>query len=174
MPPVARRSFFASALLSVAGLSAAALAVTAAGCGPPQADYDSLNLAEVSGRVTLDGEPLPGAIVRFHNAQNRRRFAYGQTDGEGRYSMRFNSEQTGVRPGEKAVVITTADAVPEMIGGGGEQRIPARYNRDTELLRTVDPGVTQTFDFDLTSEGEIVQPDPAKMTGENAPGEADL
>ena len=159
----ARRLTFAPAMF-------AALAL-AAGCGgPPAADYGGIGLAQVSGTVTLDGAPLGGAVVRFHDPGARGKYAYGQTDAGGFYTMHFNSEAAGVLPGPKEVVISTAATGPEVRGGGGPERVPARYNRDTELTAVVEQDGSHTFDFALTSGGELAEPAEAPAGGEDDAG----
>ena len=165
--PAPPRRTAAAALLAAAAVLAA---LFAAGCGGrPTADYSILRLAEAGGRVTLDGQPLEGAVVRFHPADGSPRYAYGQTDADGRYTLNFDSRQPGVRPGKKVVRISTAATGPEVVGGGGPERVPVRYNRDTELTATVDPHGSHTFDFALTSDGEIAEPEPSgEVDGEAA------
>ena len=142
------------------------LALAVAGCeGPPRADYGSVGLADVSGTVTMDGKPLEGAVVRFRHADNPMRYAYGQTDADGHYSLQFNSEAPGALPGPKAVLISTAATGPEVRSGGGPERVPVRYNRDTELTAVVEKDGSHTFDFDLTSDGEIAEPEPSDEEG---------
>ena len=138
----------------LAGLATLALS----GCGPSglQADYGKLELADVTGQVTLDGEPLSDAAIIFAD-EGGNTGSYGRTDGQGHYHMRYDSEQTGVKPGDKTVRISTSQTLGEEETVGLE-RIPARYNKESELNRTVEPGSAQTFDFALESSGEIVQP----------------
>ena len=69
-------------------------------------DYSKLGLLEVSGTVTLDGEPVAGAGVFFYEPDER--YCYGITDTSGRYTMMLNSEKSGVTPGEKRVEIYTS------------------------------------------------------------------
>ena len=158
----ARPPFAAFALL---------VGAAAVGCdNRPNANYADAGLAAVSGTVTLDGQPLEGAVVRFYDGVGRGRYAYGQTDASGNYSLQFNSEAAGALPGEKTVVISTAATGPEVVGGGGPERIPVRYNRDSELTATLDPDGSHTFDFALTSDGDVAEPVPAEGGGENAPG----
>jgi hypothetical protein len=64
-----------------------ATAIFAAGCGGLRVEY-------VEGRVTLDGKPVPRAIVQFA-PKGEGRFAGGQTDSNGRYSL----NAMGGRPG---------------------------------------------------------------------------
>src|SRR5262249_34965527 len=68
-------------------LALLALALPAVGCG------GGPKVAPVSGRVTLDGQPLAGASVNFQplsdgNNLNPGPGSYGKTDADGRYSLR--------------------------------------------------------------------------------------
>lgn len=140
---------------AVAGLWLLALL---AGCeSGPRMSYDSVGLVDVSGTVTLDGKPLPGAVVIFEADTGR--FSYGETDSSGRYTLHFDSETDGAAPGPKTVRISTSRKIGEE-GEGGEgesaakppaERVPEKYNRKSELTRTIEPGHAQTFDFDLTT-----------------------
>ena len=140
--------------LSWFGLVAAAL-LAATGCGGPAADYSSLGLVNVSGTVTLDGRPLEGATVVFEAADGQ--FSSGVTDAGGRYTLRIDSDHTGVTPGEKIVRVTSRplseegseegeEAGAEAAGGPPPERIPARYNRESELRLTV-PADSYTIDL---------------------------
>lgn len=128
-------------------------------------DYTNLNLATVSGTVTLDEEPLFGALVTFEAPDQT--YSYGITDATGSYSLMFNSEQEGVTPGEKIIRITIGTAADETddadeTGNGNETAdgdeqlpevnfsIPARYNSESELTQVVKTG-SQTIDFNLVS-----------------------
>jgi hypothetical protein len=95
----------------------------------------------VSGRVTLDGKPLRGAMVGFYPETGRGSF--GTTDAAGRYELMYTTKKVGVPPGQCVVRITTGDAnTPE--------KLPARYHEDSELTAEVKPG-DNVFDFDLKS-----------------------
>lgn len=148
---------------------AVSLASLGAGCSNNLAtDYSDLGLAEVSGTVTLDGEPVPGAHIAFEDDQKR--YSYGVTDSSGRYSLMFNSEKSGVMPGPKTVKISTRAATAEEgeslyagaesdMGAGEEElpspsaveKIPACYYRDSKIRVVVDEG-SQTIDFELKSD----------------------
>jgi hypothetical protein len=112
-----------------------------AGCGPGD------GLARVNGTVTLNGEPLGGAIVQFQPVEEGGTPSAGKTDAKGRYELMHTFDQRGAVPGEHVVSIRTAAAYYDE-EGGGEERIPAEYNDRTELKRTVEPG-SNTFDFEL-------------------------
>jgi hypothetical protein len=121
-------------------------------------DYGSLDLAEVTGVVTLDGQPLAEAMVVFESADGT--FATGTTDAAGSYEMMYNSEQAGVTKGAKTVRITmrpvaSEEALPtgDQPGAGSAstgELIPACYNRNSELRVVIDSD-SHTFNFHLTS-----------------------
>ncbi|MDR1383763.1 MAG: carboxypeptidase-like regulatory domain-containing protein [Planctomycetaceae bacterium] len=127
-------------------------------------DYSNVDLIHGSGRITLDGQPLPYAQVFFEDVE-KATLAFGLTDENGRYSLMFNSVKEGVEAGNKRVQIWTArggiefrDKIPNENLGRGKERVPDRYNRKTELFRTVVSSKeqrTQTFDFELESKGRI-------------------
>lgn len=142
-----------------------------AGCNTsPQANYEHLGLVQVSGNVTLDGQPLSGAMVKFEAPDGQ--YSYGMTDSDGHYTLRFDSEKQGVTPGDKIVRISTSaspgegeeflEAPPGEGAGEGEdgsavatpkkeERVPEQYNKNSDLKRTVKPGENQTFNFELKS-----------------------
>lgn len=141
-----------------AALSVALLWLTA-GCNfGPRADYHKLDLVDISGTVTLDGRPLPGALVTFEEPDQT--FSYGRTDASGRYRLMLNSEKSGIVPGEKLVRISTTatagedegdeeDPDAKTTGGAANpELVPARYNRQSQLRVTV-TGNDSHCDFDL-------------------------
>lgn len=126
------------------------------GCDSGPSTYEQLGIAEVTGRVTLDGAPLAAARVIF-TEPGAGFSSVGETDANGEYRAMLNSTQSGVAPGTKVVRITTGFALDEG-GPRGLEAIPKRYNSASELRATIEPGGTHRFDFDLTSDGEIEQP----------------
>src|SRR5262245_4568186 len=89
------------------------LGIALGGCDEAP-DYDSLELVEVSGKVTLDGQPLAGAAVRFEGPPGR--FSSGTTDTQGMFRLMYDSNQAGCMPGEKTVRITKLE-----VAEGGEE-----------------------------------------------------
>ena len=126
--------------------------VVAAGCsGRRVTDYADLDLAAVTGTVTLDGKPLAGASIFLEDANGR--LSFGTTDASGAYRMMYNSEKPGVTKGKKTVRITTRGGAFEERGGetsDAEERVPARYNTRSALTVVVESD-THTFDFKLTA-----------------------
>jgi hypothetical protein len=116
----------------------------AGGCG------GSGDWARVTGKVTLNGQPLEGAIVEFRPLARGGSPSTGVTDAKGRYELMHTFEEAGAAPGEYVVSISTR--VTEFDDQGKEiereERVPAEYNRRSELKRVVKPG-RNTFDFDL-------------------------
>jgi hypothetical protein len=142
-------------------VATAALTLCSSGCGGPAADYSGLKLVNATGTVKLDGQPLPDAVITFDAPDGQ--FSYGMTNSSGSYSLQIDSEQKGVTPGEKVVRISTTRKIlglntsdgesdpasaPKAAGGG--EKVPAKYNKASELKVTVTPDKTQ-YDFDLSS-----------------------
>ena len=131
------------------------------GCDGPKGDYSLVELGKAQGTVTLDGQPLEGAVVRFID-QGDETFSYGLTDRSGRYSLRFDSEMEGVKLGRKTVRISVSESVLGANVAAGEEGgdpdakpkqkdlIPSRYNEASELVCDVVQGTNQ-FDFALVS-----------------------
>jgi hypothetical protein len=111
-------------------------------------------LGEVSGIVTLDGEPLPKARIRFEPVGPDGSPSYAKTDEDGHYELMFGVDKPGAMVGEHLVRITTARQEPadrlgrEMITH--PELLPSRYNTESELKREVKSG-SQTIDFELVS-----------------------
>lgn len=148
---------------NVAALSLFSLIILTTGCGGvPDADYEKLGLVEVSGTVTLDGAPLPGAVVMFEAPDST--FCYGTTNESGKYALKLNSEKSGVVPGDKVVRISTTASTGEEEGPGGEEddpdakpegseveQVPDCYNKNSKLNVTVSES-DSNFNFDLKSD----------------------
>lgn len=117
-----------------------------AGCG---SDSD---LAAVTGRITLNGRPLEGAIVQFQPVGQAGSPSAGITDEDGRYELMFTFNRRGAMVGEHRVTIRTAAIYYEDEDCDCEKAdpIPPEYNDNTELVRIVEPS-GNSFDFDLTS-----------------------
>src|SRR5262245_45098991 len=134
------------------------LLVVLIGCGKPY------QVAKVSGRVTLDGQPLSKASITFVPMASKENIAPGPTaaaftDADGRYSLGIDRDTPGAVVHTCRVVITTrfGDA-PENDQDGGpppsrrpKDKVPAKYNTETTLIFDVPPGGTDQANFDLTS-----------------------
>jgi hypothetical protein len=108
------------------------------------------NLATVRGTVTLNGRPLQNALVEFQPTGPHGSPSSGITDAEGRYELMYTFDKPGAIPGEHRVSIRTGGTRLDSTGQEVECKecLPAKYNTQTELQRTVQPG-RNTLDFDL-------------------------
>jgi hypothetical protein len=115
------------------------LAIVFAGCGGNKDD-----IAPVHGRVTLDGQPLPNARVEFRAAGKS--LSNGMTDDQGNYELIYKRGVKGAPIGPNQVSILEDTRLAQH-----PQRVPARYNENSELQKDVKPG-ENVIDFELTSE----------------------
>jgi hypothetical protein len=126
------------------GLVAALLA--AGGCAAP----DDKNGA-VSGTVRLDGEPIKEGSIAFAPKDGK-----GQTSGgpikDGQYTV--NKVSVGVMKVRISAPVVKGQKKVEGPGGPNravmEEKVPPRYNDQTELEFEVKPG-TNEHNFDLKS-----------------------
>jgi hypothetical protein len=127
------------------------------GCGQPY------KVAQVSGKVSMDGKPLPKALVTFVPMGSKENdapgpTAWGATDDEGRYSLSITPAKPGAVVGKCRIFITTIHsdpAVGDRDAGGPVRRVrdkvPEKYNKKTELVFDVPAGGTDQANFDLRS-----------------------
>jgi hypothetical protein len=131
------------------------LAAFFAGC--EQRPY---GLAPVSGVVTLDGNPVPGAQVSFQpqggsDNENPGPGSAGVCDDSGRYVLTTIRNEPGAVPGPHAVRIygpkTSASTGSDTDAPGKKELFAPRYNFQTELTFDVPPEGTDAANFDLSS-----------------------
>jgi hypothetical protein len=80
---------------------AVALGVSATvGCSSRTAGYPPLG--KVSGRLTFEGQPVPGVIVTFQPVESGRP-STGKTDATGRYTLEFTEVAKGAMVGRHEV-----------------------------------------------------------------------
>ncbi len=123
------------------------------GCGGSEFD-----IVPVSGKVTLNGEPLVGAQVRLQptgGAENPGPSSTGLTNDQGEYVMKTIDGETGAVVGHHRVSITS-NPFREVPAGDSdvspnEERVPKRYNLLSEVTLDVPEGGNDGADFDLTS-----------------------
>ncbi len=122
---------------------ATAGAVSLSGCGGRS---DLPELGDVRGVVTLDGQPVSGAQVQFV-PQADGRPSVAETDADGSYRLQYIVGEYGAIVGTHKVMINTA------VDGRDDpstEKIPARYNAQTELTTDVKSG-SNDVSFDLQS-----------------------
>lgn len=121
--------------------------------------FGSDKIVPVSGLVTLDGKPLPGAVVGFEPIAQQGDLkagygSYSKTDDEGRYTLRSLKNEEGALVGQHRVSVSTVIGKEgpngEMLGLTKE-RVPSRYNNDTQLVIEVPPGGTDEANLELES-----------------------
>lgn len=108
-----------------------------AGCGKSGPE-----LAPVSGRVTVDGQPKENVSVTFQ-PDEMRPASYGRTDATGHYELGYKRGVQGALLGQHTVRILAE----------GSPQFAARFNSQSELRREVKAGQNE-FDFDVTTEGK--------------------
>jgi hypothetical protein len=110
----------------------------------------------VSGRVTMDGKPLPDAVVNFQPMSEGRNSGIGssgRTDANGEYTLRLiDDTRDGAIIGKHRVMIkesTTSDPTNDKRRAGGDL-VPAEYHIKSTLTFEVKPG-HNTANWDLES-----------------------
>jgi hypothetical protein len=126
-----------SSLILCLSLLACSFILGCGSSGPP--------LGAVTGAVTLNGQPLENAQVTFKPETGRP--SLGTTDQQGKYSLRFTQDEAGAMVGSHTVTISTAIDLPD--DTRAPERVPAKYNTQSDLVREVKPG-NNVFDFELT------------------------
>jgi hypothetical protein len=126
-------------------------ATICSGCGRG----NKLNLVDVTGTVTLNGEPLADAEVVFHPAGGGRP-SLGKTDASGRYRLEYIAGTRGALPGEHKVSISTfvepdKDASDPAVQSGRKETVPASYNRQTTLRADL-KARSEKVDFQLVGQ----------------------
>lgn len=115
-------------------------------------------LAEVSGVVTLDGQPLRGgqgvvATVMFQPVSGSGSPGVGNVDPDGRYKL-FTGVRPGAAPGEYVVTCSATQVIPSNDGGAasGKALTDPKYAsaQTSGLACSVRPG-DNTFDIALES-----------------------
>jgi len=131
-------------------------ALVAACVGLPGCGGESYPMAPVSGVVTLDGAPLADARIGFEpiqrgEGQNAGPGSYGKTDSRGRFTLTSRDGAPGAVVGENRVWVRTL----ERNAAGDiavEEKVPLRFNNETELVFEVPADGTDDARFDLLTE----------------------
>ena len=133
-------------------LSLSVLLLCCCGCSG-----SSGNFGNVQGTVTLDGKPLSGVSVVFY-PESGERSSTGETDENGKYSLRHTRKIDGAVIGKHRITISINDLIDLYEDGGAEvttkkrKKLPLKYTdqNKTELSETVESG-NNTIDFPLKS-----------------------
>ncbi|MDR3633274.1 MAG: carboxypeptidase-like regulatory domain-containing protein [Isosphaeraceae bacterium] len=137
-----------------AAIWGAALLLGAAGCGGGQ--QSTVALVPAVGTVTIDGAPLPEAVVQFIPAgETRGQGGSGLTNAEGAYKAATPFGEPGLPTGEYKVVISkralpTGTGAAAAAGPDAEVLAPAYSDMaKTTLKARVPAGGEATNDFAL-------------------------
>jgi len=114
--------------------------VFSGGCG------SEFKLAQVSGKVTLDGAPVPNLQVLFEPQDKGQPSSLGFTKPDGTYQLRCTSGQDGAVVGQH-IVRVTANEVDDP--AGPPLTIPEKYNISSQLNYEVKAG-DNTIDLQLS------------------------
>lgn len=122
---------------------------TLAGCGDPR------NRQEVTGEVTLKGQPLDDGIIRFIPLDGQQT-EDGAAIIKGKYRI---PKDKGLSPGNYKVTIYggdgrsgAGDASPDSPHAGlkpGRERVPPEYNEKSKVVKEVTKGGPNKFDFGI-------------------------
>lgn len=115
------------------------------GCRP------STPFAPVSGQVQLDGKPLESAYIVFQPTEGKPEdISIGNTDTDGRYTLKTLDGRPGAMVGKHQISITTIgpDAMDDERSALPKDRVPKRY-RETPLTLEVSADGNAAADFDL-------------------------
>jgi hypothetical protein len=123
----------------------------------------SESFVPVSGKVTLNGNPLSHATVSFQPFAKAGSIEAGEgstakTNEKGEFTLSSSTGKRGALVGKHRVSISALDpqigehdARPPRGGWPRADKVPSRYNAKTELTYDVPSGGTNKADFDLTS-----------------------
>ncbi len=99
---------------------------------------DGLNLADVKGIVTLDGQPVPGIAVTFSPIETGMSTSSSMTDEEGRFHLKYTRNKSGAFVGQHRVIF---ENVPSDNPQMKAVKIPKRFMRPGHgITAQVEPG----------------------------------
>ena len=123
----------------------------------------SAGFAPVSGKVTLNGDPLAHATVSFipvgkPGSIEAGEGSTGKTNEQGQFKLTSSTGKWGALIGKHRVSISALDQKvgehdtrPPRGGWPKADKVPIRYNSKSALTFDVPPGGTDKADFELTS-----------------------
>jgi hypothetical protein len=126
-------------------MTVALICVLTAGCSSKEYGY-------VTGVVTINGQPVEGAVVTFA-PQEGGRSAYGKTGPDGVYELDYTPGVKGAKIGANLVSITsyqapTLDDSNKVVDPGSPERFPPEYNVNSSEVREVESGSNE-FNFEI-------------------------
>jgi hypothetical protein len=139
--------------------SAAIIVLALCGCGKSGV-APAIRELPITGKVTLDGMPLPGADVLFLTASDPPAVLAAKTKDDGSYQLQTAARQEAPLQGNCKVTISrlvkpdgsplAAEEMPA--DAGAVEQLPAKYSRfDISTLSAIVAAEGATIDFPLTS-----------------------
>ncbi|MHC2068709.1 carboxypeptidase-like regulatory domain-containing protein [Bremerella sp. T1] len=127
-------------------------ASVAIGCGTSNMP----DIGQVHGKVTLNGEPVEGAMVSFEPVEGGRT-GWAMTDANGEYALKYSGNAKGTRTGENLVRITSAKSATRddrgrVVEAAVKEKFPPQYNSESTQTVTVEGGSNE-FNFAVTTDG---------------------
>jgi hypothetical protein len=95
------------------------------GCGLAAGCSSGPRLAEVRGRVTMNGQPLKNVKVSFHpdpDKGTRGAGSNGTTDADGNFTLTYEGGKPGAVVGHHRVILTDLDVFGNVFVGRGDYR----------------------------------------------------
>ena len=132
------------------GLAIVVVSIVAAisGCGRIS------NVVPVSGKVTVDGQPLANVAINFGpltGGMDGAYAAYGKTDSDGRYTLKLvDNGQPGATIGKNRVTLNESSDAPVSDGAAAKVqfKLPPTA-RDGTMQFDVPPGGTDAANFEF-------------------------
>ncbi|MEX0792108.1 MAG: carboxypeptidase-like regulatory domain-containing protein [Pirellulaceae bacterium] len=123
--------------------------VSLVGCG---AAADPLGRQDISGEITLKGEPLDGGSIIFEPEDSSISTSGGASIAEGKFEL---PKGRGLAPGVYKIrisaaggdVVVTEDAPGEPIES--TERVPKNWNSQSDQTVTVEEGKPNHFEFEI-------------------------
>ncbi len=141
---------------SLVGLTYAAIGIfflaSTSGCGP------KTDRLQISGEISLDGSPLDQGSIRFILKEGEKLLSSGAVIKDGKF---FIQREKGLPPGTYHLSISSPDTKGPMIPSGppqqrgipvAKERIPRKYNIDSQETIEVTPSGDNHFVFDILSQ----------------------
>jgi hypothetical protein len=107
-------------------------------------------LGRVSGKVTLDGKPVPNAFITFE-PQFQGRPSTTKSDKNGNYELQFNPTQSGALVGKHHVRVSTEDQTSD--GRNIPELIPEAYRGANGFIPVTVESGRNVINLELKSGG---------------------
>ncbi len=126
------------------------LVVAISGCG----GGDGPALGTVTGKVTLDGQPVARLVITYIPEGSGGSPSYGVTNAQGEYTMEFTPDKKGAAIGKHQVTVEPGNPMTDENGKPLPDqpvvKVPGKYRRPGELTAEVKSGAN-TINFELSS-----------------------